>query len=280
MLSKTIDARERTAPTSQRLIDASLRVGYTTIPSSWVRPPLELSKLSSREAEDQKMLGALHGLALFNTKIAGPEVAQLWSLTSKILHICFNPLPLREDVEELKQASQASLDLFAKIFHHSEDPAYCFTPTTHGITHLYQNLSQCGPLLNLSQCVVEGLVGELSARGKSRKHPETQMLSLYCNVKPLSPPCYALRTPPALVSHRCELYKPSRFILGVLRAVGRRCAQARSNALKCARSIGNGAQWLHKVISVCRLAAEGMLTAALYHDDMVPWDFNLCALRL
>ena len=162
----------------RRLIDDSLRAGSATIPSSWGGPPLELAEVSSRKVEDWKMLAALHGPALFNAKIAGPKAAQLWSLTSKILHICFNPLPLREDVEELKQECKALLDLFAKIFYHSEDHAYCFTPTTHGITHLYQNLSQCGPLLNLSQCVVERLDGELSAGVKSRKHPETQMLSL------------------------------------------------------------------------------------------------------
>ena len=160
-------------------IDDSLRAGFATTPSSWGRPPLELSKLSSYKAEDWKMLGSLYGPSLFNTKIAGPEVAQLWSSTSKILQICFNPFPQRTDVEELKQACKAALDLFAKIFYHSEDHAYCFTPTTHGITHLHQNLSQCGPLLNLSQYVVERLVGELSAGVKSRKHPETQMLSSY-----------------------------------------------------------------------------------------------------
>ena len=232
------------------MIDDSLRAGSATIPSSWGGPPLELAEVSSRKVEDWKMLAALHGPALFNAKIAGPKAAQLWSLTSKILHICFNPLPLREDVEELKQECKALLDLFAKIFYHSEDHAYCFTPTTHGITHLYQNLSQCGPLLNLSQCVVEGLVGELSARGKSRKHPETQMLSLYCNVKPLSPPCYALRTPPALVSHRCELYKPLGFVLEVLWALRRNCAgflpiapTMRSNAPQCAQLRQELWQW-------------------------------------
>ena len=161
----------------RRLIDDSLRAGFAAIPSSWGRPPLELSKLPSHKAEDWKMMGRLCGPALLNAKIAGPEAAQLWLSTSKILLICFSPLPQRADAEELKQACKAALDLFTKIFYHSEGRAYCFTPTTHGVTHLRQSLSQCGHLLNLSQCVVERLVGELAAGAKSRKGPETQMLS-------------------------------------------------------------------------------------------------------
>ena len=163
----------------RRLIDDSLKAGSSTIPSSWGRPPLELSKLSSHKAEDWKMMGMFYGPALFNTKVAGPKVAQLWSSTSKILHICFNPFPQRTDVEELKQACKELLDIFAQIFYHHENHAFCFTPTTHGITHLHHNLNQCGPLLNLSQYVVERLVGQLSTGVKSRKHPETQMLSSY-----------------------------------------------------------------------------------------------------
>ena len=86
---------------NRRAIDGSLRAGFATTPSFWGRPPLELSKLSSRKAEDWKMMGMLHGPASFNAKIAGPEVAQLRPSASKILHICFNPLPQRADVEEL-----------------------------------------------------------------------------------------------------------------------------------------------------------------------------------
>ena len=52
-----------------------------------------------------------------------------------------------------------------------------------------------------------------------------------------------------------------------LRSLSLKCAD---NAPQCARSFGNGVQWLYKVVGVCRLAAEGMLTAALYHDDMMP----------
>ena len=44
----------------------------------------------------------------------------------------------------------------------------------------------------------------------------------------------------------------------------------RSNALKRARSLGNGAQWLYKFIGVCRLEAEGTLTVALYYGDVMP----------
>ena len=99
------------------------------------------------------------------------------SATSKILHLHFNPVPRKADVEELKQACKAALDLFAKIFCHHEDHACSFPPTTHGITCLHQNLSQCGHLLNLPQHAVKRLVGVLSAGVKSRKHPETQMLS-------------------------------------------------------------------------------------------------------
>ena len=41
----------------RRLIDDSLRAGPATIHSSWGRPPLELSKLSSYKAEGWKMMG-------------------------------------------------------------------------------------------------------------------------------------------------------------------------------------------------------------------------------
>ena len=87
------------------------------------------------------MMGMRCSPALFNATIAGPEAAQLWSSISKNLYICINQFPRKADVEELKQASKAAPDLFAKIFYCCEDHVYCFTPTTHGITQLGQSLS-------------------------------------------------------------------------------------------------------------------------------------------
>ena len=160
-------------------INESLQAGSSTIPASWGRPPLDLAKLSSYKSEDWKAMGMYYGPALFNTKIVGPKVAQLWSMTSQMLHICFSPCPSRRDVETLRDTSEQSLKLFAEIFYQSDDHSFCFTPTTHYITHLHQNLQQCGPLTNVNQYVVERLIGQLALGVKSRKLPETQLLARY-----------------------------------------------------------------------------------------------------
>ena len=161
----------------RRAIDGSLRAEFAAASSSWGRPPLDLSKLSSRKAEDWKMMGSLRGPSLFDANIAGPAVARLRPSTSKILQICFDPPPQRADAEELKQEFKPALGLFAKIFHCSEDHSYCFAPSAHGIARRRQNLSQCSPLLSMPKKVAERLVGELSAEAEPRKHPEAQMLS-------------------------------------------------------------------------------------------------------
>ena len=76
----------------------SLQSGTPTIPSSWGKSPLALTKASSRKAEDWKTMGMHYGLALFNTKVAGAKVSQLWSMTSQMLRICFDVPPPRSDI--------------------------------------------------------------------------------------------------------------------------------------------------------------------------------------
>ena len=159
------------------IVSESLQSGLSTIPSSWGRSPLALSKVSSYKAEDWKTMGVCYGPALFNTRLAGPNASHLWSMTSQMLHIFFDACPPRSDIETLRSLLAQSLKLFADIFCQHDDHAFCYTPTTHALTHLHENLRQCGPLVNVSQHIMERLIGQLGAGVKSWKLPETQMLS-------------------------------------------------------------------------------------------------------
>ena len=158
-------------------VNKSLDAGSKTIPASWGRPPMEFSRMSSFKSEDWKMLGMHYGPALFNAKLAGPKISQLWSMTSQILHICFSVHVFHDDVKELKKLCIESLKLFTEIFYEFEDHAHCFVPTTHAITHLHQCLDECGPLINSSQYIMERLIGELASTVKSKKQPKTQLLN-------------------------------------------------------------------------------------------------------
>ena len=164
---------------AREVVNKTLRSAAATIPSSWGRPPLELSKLSSYKAEDWKMFGMFYGPAIFTTGLTGPRIAQLWSITSQMLHISFSASPSVSDAAMLRDASVEALKLFGEIFCKSDDHTFCYTATTHGVTHLHRNLQHCGPLLNVSQYVVERLIGQLGSRIKSRKLPETQLLNSY-----------------------------------------------------------------------------------------------------
>ena len=152
-------------------------VGVVDDPIFVGRSPLVLNKVSSYKAEDWKTMGMRYGPAFFNTRLIGPKVSQLWSMTSQMLHTCFNTCPPCSDIETLGDLSAQSKKLFADIFCQHDDHAFCYTPTTHALTHLHENLRQCGPLLTVSQCIMERLIGQLGAGAKSRKLPETQMLS-------------------------------------------------------------------------------------------------------
>ena len=160
-------------------VSNALRAGSKTILAVWGRPPMELSRMSSYKSEDWKMLGMHYGPALFNSKLAGPKISQLWLMTSQILHICFSAHVFQDDVEELRTLCMESLKLFIELFYEFEDHAHCFIPTTHAITHLHQCLDECGPLINSSQYVMERLIGELSSAVMSKKQSETQLLNSY-----------------------------------------------------------------------------------------------------
>ena len=71
------------------------------------------------------------------------------------------------------------MKLFGEVFCSRSDNAFCYTATTHGITHLYDNLISCGPLMNVSQYIIERLIGQPGSKVKSRSLPETQMLNSY-----------------------------------------------------------------------------------------------------
>ena len=122
-------------------------------------------------------MGMFYGPVLFNARIVGPKVSQLWSMTSQMLHICFDVCPACSDVETLPDLSDQSLKLFADILRLQNDHSFCFTPTTHAITHLHQNLHHCRPLVNASQSMMERLIGGLAATVKSRMFPEARMLN-------------------------------------------------------------------------------------------------------
>lgn len=156
-------------------IDTCLDGGLYGIPSVWGRPPLSLEFLRDYKAEDFKLFGMLYGTLLFS----GPEVdrrlSHLWFLTSKFLSIVFDPTPNVQTVSTLRMTVQAAHALFAEVFYTDTRHAFCYTPTTHSILHLPDMLRDCGPLTNVSQFVIERLVGELGVYAKSRRKPEANL---------------------------------------------------------------------------------------------------------
>ena len=159
------------------VVNSMLKSGAATAPSSWGRPPLKLSKMSSRKAEDWKMFCMLYGPAIFSTALVGPRLAQLWRIASQMLRICFSPSPSCDDATALGDACSKALKLFGDIFCESDDHTFCYTATTHGIAHLLESLRSSGLLLNVSQYVVERLIGQLGSKIRSRKLPEAQLLN-------------------------------------------------------------------------------------------------------
>lgn len=121
------------------------------------------------------MFGLYYGTALFSQPGVKKGLVDLWSLTAKIIYIICDPTPSRSDCDDLRVYVQRAHALFVETFYVDRENAFCLTPTTHAMLHLPQMLKECGPLVNVSQFLVERLVGEVGARVKSRLHPEANL---------------------------------------------------------------------------------------------------------
>ena len=115
-----------------------------------------------------------------------------------------------------------STEYFLQPAFHNLLPAL---PSTAASTH--QRIEQ-QPLLQPTSSLLLLLPTTASQR-LSRDRNECDAWSLFL-------PCYASCAPPAVASHCCKLYKPSKFILEALRALHRRCAQMRSKMRSSAQA--------------------------------------------
>lgn len=157
-------------------INQILQNGAGGIPASWGRRPLEMMHLSLFKAEDFKMFGLFYGKVLFHgMRLLGKKKIKLWTLTSRMLQAVFDATPDAEEWIHLRDVVEHCHALFAEVFYVDSSHAFCFTPTTHAILHLPKMMKECGPLPNVSQFVVERLVGEIGVRVKSRLHPEANL---------------------------------------------------------------------------------------------------------
>lgn len=162
---------------SLQVINCSLESGTRGIPSTWGRPPLSLERLSHYKAEDLKHLGLYLGPILFDGDVCTNEVTMVWALTAEFLHIVFNPTPTRKEVNELKGIIHRAYCMFCRAFQVKDEHPFCFTPTTHALLHIPEMLRECGPLLNVSQFVVERFIGEIGPMVKSFRRAEANLFN-------------------------------------------------------------------------------------------------------
>ena len=159
----------------QTEINRALERAYVGIPSQWGRKPESLEFLSNYKAEDLKLFGLFLGPMVFSGPGIPTRVSKLWGHVSNIVHISCDLTPLRKDIEELKSLVQKFHILYTTIFWKEERFAFCFPPTTHAILHLPEMMKQCGPLTNVSQFIVERLVGEIGRLIGSTSRPEANL---------------------------------------------------------------------------------------------------------
>lgn len=167
-----------------QFMNSILDEGSSGIPATWERPPQSLEYFKRYKAEDFKSFGLYYAKILFHGLKIGSDPTRLWALTSRMLDFVFDPTPSAESWRNLRTVVEELHALLTKIFYVDEAHAFCFTPTSHAILHLPEMLRECGPLLNVSQFLVERLVGEIGARVKSRLHPESNLFhksqTLFC----------------------------------------------------------------------------------------------------
>lgn len=139
-------------------MNISLETGAKDIPSTWGRAFLSVENLGQYKAEDFKTVGIYFGSILFRHDSG---IALLWNITSEILNIVFDATPKQDDVHKLRKFVVQAHALLTRLFFQDESQAFSFTLTTHTILHLPEMLQQCGPLLNVSQFVIERFIGEI-----------------------------------------------------------------------------------------------------------------------
>lgn len=158
-------------------MNTSLSSGSRGIPSSWGRPPLSLSSLSHYKAEDLKNLGLFSGPILFSEDACNEDVTTTRVLNAEFLQIVFDPTPKRDDVEVLQRVLHSAYTSFCDSFYLNSEHSFCFMPTTHAILHVPDMLRECGPLLNVSQFLMERFIGELGPMLKSYKKAESNLFN-------------------------------------------------------------------------------------------------------
>ena len=165
-------------------LNESLRTNYSGIPACWGRGPESLEYESSFKAEDYKNFPLFYGPVLFSGLGVDRRVSKLWRLTSDIVCIARDPTPSVDDHEELESLVQMAHATFSQIFHIDASHAFCFTPNTHALLHLHDALLECGPLPNISQFLLERLVGEVGNFISSMVRPEANLFhktqKLFC----------------------------------------------------------------------------------------------------
>ena len=160
-------------------VNKSLRDGGNGITPSWGRPTLSIEHLEYFKAEDFKAFGQYYGQILFSASCFSKEMQELWIKTARVLEIVLDPTPLRRDVTALRNFVERLHEMFCDLFYQEDEQSFCFTPTTHAILHLPDMMEECGPLLNVSQFVVERFVGETGPLVKSRTKAETDMFNTH-----------------------------------------------------------------------------------------------------
>lgn len=168
----------------QRVINRALSRAFCGIPTQWGRKTESIEFLSRFKAEDLKMFGLFLGPMIFSGPGIPNNIGRLWGCVSDAVHICCDPTPLRKETEALKFIVQEFHALYTDIFYRHKSYAFCFTPTTHAILHLPEMLKYCGPLTNVSQFIVERLVGEIGRLIGSMSRPEANLfhktLMIFC----------------------------------------------------------------------------------------------------
>ena len=67
--------------------------------------------------------------------------------------------------------------LFTRIFFISKSYSFVFNPNLHALLHIPETLRERGPLYNVSQFLIERIVGELEPMLKSRYRPNSNVLN-------------------------------------------------------------------------------------------------------
>lgn len=156
-------------------INSTIEQSQTLIPSGWGRAPLSLNFIHQFKAEDYKNFGMYYGPVLFSARLVSSDIAKLWALVSRMLHIVFDPTPHVSSIRELRSHISLIVALFDKIFCYNPSLQFCHTPTCHVMLHLPDMLQQCGPLIGVSQFLMERVAGESAPKIKSRKRPEASL---------------------------------------------------------------------------------------------------------